>query len=138
MVKRTVVAVFVVFAVAAAALSQVGKVQESVGTPGDKPMHGLIRKMTAVDGKRDALIDIMIEGVRDMPGCLSYVVAKDAADSNAVWITEVWDSKSSHRASLSIPSVRQAMTQGKPLISDIGQGFITTPVGGRGLGLARN
>ena len=138
MVKRTVVAVFVVFAVAAAALSQVGQVQESVGTPGDERMHGLIRKMTAVDGKRDALIDILIEGVRDMPGCLSYVVAKDAADSNAVWITEVWDSKSSHRASLSIPSVRQAMTQGKPLISDIGQGFITEPVGGRGLGLARN
>ena len=32
-----------------------------------------------------------------MPGCLSYVVAKDPADENAIWITEVWDSQASHK-----------------------------------------
>jgi quinol monooxygenase YgiN len=69
-------------------------------------MYGLIGKMTAVPGKRDALIDILLEGVADMPGCLSYVVAKDPNDANAIWITEVWDSKSSHEASLTLPSVK--------------------------------
>ncbi len=34
-------------------------------------MYGLIGRMTAVSGQRDALIDILIQGVAGMPGCLS-------------------------------------------------------------------
>ena len=63
-------------------------------------MYGLIGKMTAAPGKRDALIAILLEGVSGMPGCLSYVVAKDPADADAIWITEVWDKQESHKASL--------------------------------------
>jgi quinol monooxygenase YgiN len=37
-------------------------------------MYGLIGRMAAVTGQRDALIGILLEGVRNMPGCLSYVV----------------------------------------------------------------
>lgn len=96
-------------------------------------MYGLIGKMTAVPGQRDALIAILLEGTGEMPGCLSYIVAKDPADSNAIWITEVWDSKASHEASLSLPSVKQAITRGKPLIAAFGEGTVTTPVGGHGL-----
>lgn len=96
-------------------------------------MYGLIGKMTAVPGQRDSLIAILLEGVSGMPGCLSYVVAKDPADVNAIWITEVWDSQDSHKASLSLPSVRQAITRGKPLIAGFDQSFVTEPVGGHGL-----
>ncbi|HUP25460.1 MAG TPA: antibiotic biosynthesis monooxygenase family protein, partial [Thermoanaerobaculia bacterium] len=71
-------------------------------------MHGLIGKMTAAPGKRDELIGILLAGVSGMPGCLSYVVAKDTTDEDALWITEVWDTKESHAASLSLPSVRDA------------------------------
>jgi len=39
-----------------------------------------------------------------MPGCFSYVVAKDSADENAIWVTEVWDSIVSHDC-LSIAAV---------------------------------
>ncbi len=60
---------------------------------GGSKMHGLIGKMIAVEGKRDDLIKILLDGVSGMRGCLSYVVAKDPADENAIWITEVWDSK---------------------------------------------
>ena len=59
-------------------------------------MYGLIGKMNVVPGQRDALIKILIEGVAGMSGCQSYVVAKDHADSNAIWKTEVWDSQASH------------------------------------------
>jgi hypothetical protein len=41
-----------------------------------------------------------------MPGCLSYIVAKDAADADALWITEVWTDKDSHAASLKLPAVQ--------------------------------
>lgn len=96
-------------------------------------MYGLIGKMLATPGKRDALIDILVNGVAGMPGCLSYVVAKDAADPDAIWITEVWDSADSHQASLSLPSVQQAIAKGKPLIAGFGERFETEPVGGHGL-----
>ena len=100
---------------------------------GEGKMYGLIGKMTAVAGQRDALIAILLEGVSGMPGCLSYVVAKDPADANAIWITEVWDSQASHDASLALPSVREAITRGKPLIAGFGDSFVTEPVGGHGL-----
>lgn len=96
-------------------------------------MYGLIGKMTAVAGKRDALVSILLEGVANMPGCLSYVVAKDPADANAIWITEVWDGEQSHRASLSLPAVKQAIARGKPLIAGFGDSTVTEPVGGHGL-----
>ena len=98
-------------------------------------MHGLIGKMTAAAGQRDALVAIILESATKtpMPGCLSYVVATDPRDADAIWITEVWDSPESHKASLTLPDVRQAIARGKPLIASIGDGVITTPVGGYGL-----
>ena len=96
-------------------------------------MHGLIGKMTAIPGQRGALIAILLDSVADMPGCLSYIVAEDLDDANAIWVTEVWESKASHAASLSLPAVQQAIAQGKPLIADFGDSVITEPVGGHGL-----
>ena len=68
-----------------------------------------------------------------MPGCLSYVVALDTSDADAIWISEVWETQSSHEASLSLPPVRQAMAKGRPLIAGLGDRVVTTPVGGQGL-----
>lgn len=96
-------------------------------------MYGLIGKMLTAIGQRDALISILMEGTSAMPGCLSYIVAKDPTDSNAIWITEVWDSPASHRASLSLPTVQQAIARAKPLITGFGERFETEPVGGHGL-----
>ena len=96
-------------------------------------MYGLIGKFTAVDGKRDELVQILLEGTAAMPGCLSYIVATDPADPNAIWITEAWDSQASHAASLTLPSVKAAIGKGRPLIASMGNGTVTTPVGGHGL-----
>jgi quinol monooxygenase YgiN len=101
-----------------------------------KHMYGLIGKATCVPGQRDAFIGILLEGVGAMPGCLSYVVARDPQDADAIWITEVWDSKESHAASLSLPSVRQAIAKGRPLIASFGEQTVTEPVGGYGLAAA--
>jgi quinol monooxygenase YgiN len=96
-------------------------------------MYGLIGKMTTVAGQRDTFIAILIEATTGMPGCLSYIVAKDAADDNAIWITEVWDSEASHAASLALPSVKTAIAKGRPLIAGFGDRIVTRPVGGQGL-----
>jgi quinol monooxygenase YgiN len=96
-------------------------------------MYGLIAKMTASPGKRDELISILLESITTMPGCLSYVIAQDTSDANAIWITEAWDSKASHEASLSLPSVKEAIAKGRPLIAGFSDRIVTTPVGGTGL-----
>ena len=96
-------------------------------------MYGLIGQITAVENKRDELIELLLQGTQNMPGCLSYVIAKDSQDDNAIWVTEVWDSQESHAASLSLPAVQQAIAQGKPLISGFSQRHETVPAGGLGL-----
>jgi quinol monooxygenase YgiN len=96
-------------------------------------MYGLIGKIDAAPGTRDQLVAILLDGVAGMPGCLSYVVAKDSSDEDAIWVTEVWESKASHETALSLPSVQQAVARGRPLIVGFGERFETVPVGGQGL-----
>jgi quinol monooxygenase YgiN len=103
------------------------------GSQGANDMYGLIAKLTAVPGKRADLIAILKESASAMPGCLSYIVAKDSADENTLWITEVWDSVASHDASLLLPSVKSAMTQAKPIIAAFDKTAVTSPVWGVGL-----
>lgn len=43
-----------------------------------KPMYGLIVKMVAAAGQREELISLLLQGTDAMPGCLSYVIAKDS------------------------------------------------------------
>jgi quinol monooxygenase YgiN len=96
-------------------------------------MYGLIGKLTTAAGKRDELVAILLEGTGNMPGCLSYVIAKDPGDADGIWVTEVWDSQASHEASLSLPSVKNAITKGRSLIASFSHRFVTNPVGGHGL-----
>lgn len=103
---------------------------QAQGTPA---MYGLIGRMRAKPGQRDALIAILLDGVSGMPGCLSYIVAQDPKDADAIWITEVWDTAASHRASLSLPSVQAAIAKGRPLIAGMDAGTETVVVGGHGL-----
>jgi quinol monooxygenase YgiN len=102
-----------------------------------KPMYGIIGKFKAQPGKRDALAEVLIKGTGSMPGCISYIVAHDPKDPDALWITEVWDSAESHKASLALPEVKEAMTKGRPLIAGFGERFETAPIGGVGIPATR-
>ena len=96
-------------------------------------MFGLIGKMVTTPGKRDEFAAILLGGTGGMPGCLSYIVAKDPRDADALWITEVWDSSESHKASLKLPGVQAAIAKGRPLIASFGDQVQTEPIGGVGL-----
>ena len=100
---------------------------------GDTPMYGLIGRMKAVPGKRAELAAILLEGTGAIPGCRSYIVAEDPSQSDTLWITEVWDSADSHRASLSLPAVQAAIARGRPLIAGFDSQTETRPLGGFGL-----
>ncbi len=96
-------------------------------------MFGLIGDFTAQPGKRDELIARIIAGTRNMPGCLSYIVARDPVDPDKLWITEVWDSEASHKASVNFPTVAAAIDGVMPLLARLGDLVETEPVGGVGI-----
>jgi quinol monooxygenase YgiN len=96
-------------------------------------MYGLIGSFKAKPGKRADLIAILLSSVGEMPGCKSYVVAEEPADSDTVWITEVWDSPAAHKASLALPGVKAAIGAAMPLIESFGEHREIHVVGGHGL-----
>ncbi|MCD8481846.1 MAG: antibiotic biosynthesis monooxygenase [Verrucomicrobia bacterium] len=68
-----------------------------------------------------------------MPGCLLYLISKDASDENGIWITEIWKDKESHEASLALPSVQEAIRLGRPLIAGFADRHILEPIGAHGI-----
>lgn len=95
---------------------------------------GMIGKMIAKPGQRDALIALLIHEVGEMPGCLSYIVAEDPKEPDWIWVTEAWDNEASHKASLQLPAVRATIAKAMPLIAGMEGVATTRPVGGIGLG----
>ncbi len=114
-------------------LGALALVSALAGAEEGKDMWGMIGKMTVLPGKRDEMIAVLKSSAAKMPGCLSYVVANDAADENVMWVTEVWDSQASHDASLSLPAVKEAIPRGKALVVNFERIAVTIPVWGVGL-----
>lgn len=96
-------------------------------------MFGIIGQMLTTEEDRDRLIEILLRGTQDMPGCRVYVISKDTGDPAAIWITEIWDSEEAHRASLELPAVQEAIAEGRPLITGFGARHTVLPVGGLGV-----
>lgn len=94
------------------------------------PMYGLIGQMKAVPGRRAELAALLSGMATEMQGCLSYVVAEDVADADALWVTEVWIDAEHHSASLDLPEVQSAIAAGRPLIAGFGHRFETRPMSG--------
>ena len=93
-------------------------------------MYGLIARIKAVAGKRAELAAILVPGEGGMPGCLSYIVAEDPADADALWVTEVWVDEAAHKASLGFPPVQAAIAKGRPLIAGFDNRVVTNVLGG--------
>lgn len=115
------------FAAMGAALSALPAAAIAADAP---PRHGLIGQMVAQPGKRDELVGYLREATGAMPGCLSYQIALDAGNADAIWITEIWDSRESHQASLQLPAVRAAIAKARPIIAAMPMHVETVPVMG--------
>jgi quinol monooxygenase YgiN len=99
-------------------------------------VYGMIAKITAAAGKRDEFIQVLTKSTSRMPGCFSYVVAKDCRNGDVVWVTEVWDNAASHQASFFLPEVKSAISEAKSLVAAFERVAITTPVREMGLGFS--
>ena len=91
-------------------------------------MFGMIVKIEVYPGKRDEMIAILKESAQAMPGCLSYVVATDDDNENAIWVTEVWENAKSHDDSLALPAVRAAVPRARLVVTRHEKIAMTVPV----------
>jgi quinol monooxygenase YgiN len=60
-------------------------------------------KLTAKPGKGHELAQILLEAAADLeadPGCELYIVNREAASPDVVWVTELWRSKADLDASI--------------------------------------
>lgn len=92
------------------------------------PEYGLIGQMLAQPGQRAALVAILSEATDAMPGNMGYLIGEDSANTDAIWIVELWDTKASHAASLELPAVQVAISKARPLIAGFGTRAEFTPV----------
>ncbi|MCF2490737.1 putative quinol monooxygenase [Dyadobacter sp. CY347] len=78
-------------------------------------LHG---KLNAKAGHAEELANILLEASQLMStakGCKVYAVGKDANDLNAVYVTEIWDSKEDHDNSLNVNGVRELIGRAMPI-----------------------
>ena len=100
------------------------------------PRYGLHGKMMAQPGQREALVALLLEASRqvaEVPGCEVYIIANAASEPDAIWITEIWESKEAHDASLGLSAVQATIARARPLIAGFGERFESVPLGGKGL-----
>lgn len=83
-------------------------------------MYFLHGNLTAKSGYGEQLADILgkaSELVANAKGCRMYLVSNNSKKPDKIWITEIWDSKEDHDSSLSVPGVRELITEALPLLS---------------------
>lgn len=82
-------------------------------------LHG---KLMAKPGHRDELAAILIQAsklVSAAKGANLYVVSKEETEPNAVYVTEIWDSKEDHDASLNMEGVRELIMKAMPILNGL-------------------
>jgi quinol monooxygenase YgiN len=79
---------------------------------------GNMGSLKVLDGKRDELVAILTRYKPELAaaGCLVYEVGTNPSTPDRVYVLEVWESAESHRASLGLGSVRDALHEAVPLL----------------------
>ena len=96
---------------------------------------GMYARLVARAGQRDELTAILLRGVEGLAaqGCQLYVVNHAPDNADVVWVTEVWESREAHRASLELPETRRAIAEAMPLLTGEFESIELGVVGGLGL-----
>jgi len=93
-------------------------------------------KQKAGEGQGDVLVEHMLgvaQLLADVPGCELYVINISAAETDTVWVTEVWSNQAELDASLTLDSVKALVEQVVPLLAEPPERVDILPVGGKGL-----
>ncbi len=98
-------------------------------------MYGLFGKFTAHPGKREELVELLLEAASLLESnayCLHYLMStSDEAD--AVWVSEAWTDEAAHEASLEPEEIRALIQVARPLIAGMSDRTVLDVRGGKGL-----
>ncbi|MGC4746788.1 putative quinol monooxygenase [Micromonospora sp. DT201] len=97
--------------------------------------YGYIGSMKTKPGRRDDVVDILLSGVDGLreAGCDLYVVSVSDTDDVTIWVSEVWQSKEKHDASLQLPETKAAIGKAMPMLTGEFTSQEVTVRGGLGL-----
>jgi quinol monooxygenase YgiN len=93
-------------------------------------------KFTARPGEGDRLVELLLAaagGTAEAPGCELWLVHREDADPDVVWVTEVWAGREQCDAALADPRAREGIPAVLRLLREPPQMIATTPAGGVGL-----
>ena len=102
---------------------------------GDNMSFGMQVVMTAIPDKGEELAGLMLQAsklVSTLKGCKFYIVQLSETEQDTVLITEVWDSKEDHQASLAVPAIQELIAKARPMISNMSH-HAGSPLGGHGI-----
>lgn len=86
-----------------------------------KNLYGLQGKLTAKEGQGQELAKVLMQAAELMKkakGCRLYSVGIDINNPEDIWISEIWDSKNDHDASLKSPEVRALIGMAIPMLAE--------------------
>ncbi len=97
--------------------------------------YGYIGSMKTMPGHRDDVVSILLSGVESLwdAGCDLYLVSVSDADDDTIWVSEVWQTKEHHDASLQLPETKAAISKTMPMLTGEFANQELTVVGGLGL-----
>jgi quinol monooxygenase YgiN len=101
--------------------------------------YGYLGSMRIRPGHRDDVVAILLRDVEALRsvGCELYVVSVSDTDLDVIWVTEVWESKEHHDASLQLPTAKAAIAEAMPMLTGEFTRQELTVVGGLGVSAGR-
>lgn len=97
--------------------------------------YGYMGSMKTKPGHRDDVVSILlssIDSLRDI-GCDLYIVSVSDVDDDTIWVTEIWQTKEHHDASLQLPETKAAISKAMPMLTGEFTSQELSVVGGLGV-----
>lgn len=90
-------------------------------------------------GRRDEVVAILLNGTDGLraAGCHLYAVGTSETDLDLVVVSELWESKEHHDASLELPETKAAIATAMPMLTGEFTGTEARIEGGLGVDLLR-
>ncbi len=101
-----------------------------------KKYYALINKLTAKVGKRDEVIQLLLESGKpfhDNSSCILYLVYEDTKDPNVIWVEDLWTNKEDHTAALARPEFKPFIAKTIPLLEGMPEQIEINLIGGKEL-----
>ncbi len=94
--------------------------------------HGFQAIMTALPGKRDEVIALLLDAPSlPDPACVVFLVGRATDDEDTVYVTEGWTGREEHSCAVASPEAQALIAKLQPLLAGEARYADQLPVGGK-------